>query len=76
MNRWASIAAALSTTWNALKFCKDMGDILDSYRSSTVRPLDSVVSYIQGLQLSCKYTYVGLSFGICVWYLRGFESVG
>jgi hypothetical protein len=45
-----------------------MGTILDNYRSNTARPLDSVVSYIQGLQLACKYTYVGLSFGIVAWY--------
>jgi hypothetical protein len=68
MYRWASIAAALSSTYNALEFCKHMGTILDNYRSNTARPLDSVVSYIQGLQVACKYTYVGLSFGIFVWY--------
>jgi len=67
MYRWASIAAALSSTYNALEFCKHMGTILDNYRSNTARPLDSVVSYIQGLQLACKYTYVGLSFGIVAW---------
>jgi|SRR5277367_3882647 len=47
-----------------------MSTILDNYRSNTARPLDAVVSYIQGLQLACKYTYVGLSFGIVAWYIR------
>jgi multisubunit Na+/H+ antiporter MnhG subunit len=63
---WASLAAAISTTTNALMFCKNnqIQNIIDS----TPNLAGDLVTYLRGLQQACNMTYAGMAFGIVAWY--------
>jgi hypothetical protein len=67
---WASLAAAISTTTNALLFCKNsqIQNIIDS----TPNLAGDIISYLRGLQQACDMTYAGLTFGIVAWYANLF----
>jgi hypothetical protein len=63
---WASLAAAISTTTNALMFCKDsqIQDILNA----TPNLAGNLVTYLRGLQQACNMTYAAIAFGVLAWY--------
>jgi len=66
---WATLSAALNSTFNALLFCDNISNITNAYIASTPIPLQSVVSYLNGLKLGCRCTYAGIAFGVCAWLL-------
>jgi len=63
---WATIAAALSSTLNALKYCNQINTIVSNYQQS-ITP-KRILDYLTGIQWACRSTYVGLSFAIVTWY--------
>jgi hypothetical protein len=69
---WASLAAAISTTTNALLFCKNsqLQNIIDS----TPNLAGDIITYLRGLQQACNMTYAGLTFGIVAWYANPFSG--
>lgn len=65
--RWASLSAAINSTFNALLFCRNLSGITNAYIAATLIPLQSVLSYFSGLELACRCTYAGIAFGISAW---------
>jgi len=70
---FAALSAALTTGYQGLRFCRSIGSILNTYTNSTPRPLQSLVSYLQSIQLACDFTYAGIAFGATAWLLWTFS---
>lgn len=66
-NSWAALAAALSSTFNALRFCGSTSNIKNAYIASTPFPLPSVINYLNGLGIACRCVYAAIAFAVAVW---------